>query len=115
MAGHTITTEAAPGRVRVRFGDETVADSTRAVVLHETGLPPTLYVPPDDVRMDLFTRTEHHTRCPFKGEASYWTLTVGDEVAENVAWAYEQPLPGREDIKGHLAFYRDRVDLSVEQ
>jgi uncharacterized protein (DUF427 family) len=114
IPGHTISTEPAPGRVRVEFGGQTVADSTRAVVLHETGLPPRLYVPPDDVRADLLTATDHHTRCPFKGEASYWTISVGDRVAENAAWAYEDPLPGREDIKGHMAFYPDRVDAIVE-
>ncbi len=115
MARHTITTEAAPGRVGVLFGDEVIADSSRAVVLHETGLPPTFYFPPDDVRLDVLTPTAHHTRCPFKGDASYWTLAVGDQVAENVAWAYEQPLLGREDIKGHLAFYRDRVEFVVDE
>jgi uncharacterized protein (DUF427 family) len=114
MTGHTITTERAPGRVRVRFGGETVADSTRALVLREASLPPVLYFPPDDVRMDLLTPTELHTTCPFKGQASYWTLTVGDRRAESVAWGYLEPLTGREDIRGHLAFFADRVDISED-
>jgi uncharacterized protein (DUF427 family) len=60
--------------------------------------------------MDLLRRTEHHTRCPFKGEASYWSIEVGDRRSEDMAWAYEDPLPTRSDLKGRLAFYADRLE-----
>ena len=113
-AGHTITTETAAGRVRVAFAGETVADSTKAVVLRESGLPPVFYFPPDDVRSDLLSTTDLHTRCPFKGEASYWTVTVGERRADCVVWGYPEPLPGVEEIRGHLAFFADRVEVTEE-
>ena len=77
--------------VRVEFNGTRIAESTRAVVLHETRLPPTYYFPPEDVRSDLLTKTDHHTHCPFKGDASYWTLSVDGHVVENAAWSYEAP------------------------
>jgi uncharacterized protein (DUF427 family) len=109
-AGHTITTEPTTDRVRVVHGGETIAESTRARVLHETGLPPRYYLPPEDVRMDLLERTDFSTTCPFKGEASYWTLRIGDEVLTGIAWSYQNPLEHRRDIAGMISFYADRVD-----
>lgn len=109
-AGHTITTEPVGGLVTARWGGEVVAESRDALILRETGLPPRTYFPMDDVRMDLLRRTEHHTRCPFKGEASYWSIEVGDRRSEDIAWAYEDPLPARADLKGRLAFYDDRLE-----
>jgi uncharacterized protein (DUF427 family)/putative intracellular protease/amidase len=109
-SGHTITTEPVGGRAVARWGGEVVADSVDALLLRETGLPPVTYFPLDDVRMDLLHRTEHHTRCPFKGEASYWSIEVGDRRSEDIAWAYEDPLPARADLKGRLAFYADRLE-----
>jgi len=63
------------------------------------------------VRMDLLARTEHRTHCPFKGNASYWSVQVGDQVAENAAWAYEEPYRDAEPIRGYLSFYRNKVSL----
>ncbi len=111
---HRVHVEPSPRRVRVEFNGEIIADSRRAVLLRESNLRPVYYFPPEDVRQDLLTPTDLHTRCPYKGEASYWSIAVGDRVAENAVWAYEDPLPGREDIKGHMAFYPDRVDAVVE-
>ncbi len=111
---HTITIEPATCAVRVAFAGETVADSTRTLVLRESGLPPVFYFPPDDVRGDLLTPTDLHTRCPFKGEASYWTVTVGDRRADCVIWGYPDPLPGVEEIRDHLAFFSDRVEVTEE-
>ncbi|HEX5767322.1 MAG TPA: DUF427 domain-containing protein, partial [Burkholderiales bacterium] len=91
-----------------------IADSARALVLHETRLAPAYYFPVEDVRMDLLARTEHKTHCPFKGNASYWSVKVGDKVAENVAWAYEEPYREAEAIRGYLSFYRDKVSLVHE-
>ena len=109
-SGHTITTEPVGGRAVARWGGEVVADSAAAVVLREAGLPPVTYFPQADVRMDLLRPTEHHTRCPFKGEASYWSIEVGARRSEDIAWAYEDPLPARADLKGRIAFYADRLE-----
>lgn len=109
-SGHTITAEPADGLVTARWGGEVVAESRDALILRETGLPPRTYFPMDDVRMDLLHRTEHHTGCPFKGEASYWSIEVGDRRSEDIAWAYEDPLPARADLKGRIAFYDDRLE-----
>jgi uncharacterized protein (DUF427 family) len=110
MQGHTITTEPTTDRVRVVHAGETLADSTRALVLHETGLPPRYYLPPEDVRMDLLEPTDFSTTCPFKGDASYWTLRIGDQTLTGVAWSYLDPLDERTDIAGRISFYADRVD-----
>ena len=109
-SGHTITTEPVDGLVTARWGGEVIAESGDALLLRETGLAPVTYFPIDDVRMDLLHRTEHHTRCPFKGEASYWSVEVGDRRSEDIAWAYEDPLPARAELKGRLAFYADRLE-----
>jgi uncharacterized protein (DUF427 family) len=108
--GHTITTEPTTDRVCIVHAGETLAESTRAVVLHETGLPPRYYLPREDVRMDLLEATDFSTTCPFKGEASYWTLRLGDEVLTGIAWSYPDPLEARRDIAGLIAFYGERVD-----
>ena len=79
-------------RMRVVFAGATIADSADAVVLYETRLPAVYYFPRKDVRMDLLQRTEHRTHCPFKGNASYWSLEIGNQRADNVVWSYEEPL-----------------------
>src|SRR5687768_5450916 len=101
-------------RVRVEFNGARVADSQRALVVHETRLAPAYYFPAEDVRMDLLAKTEFATHCPFKGNASYWTLKVGDHVAENAAWAYEEPYREAEKIRGYLSFYRNKVSALYE-
>jgi uncharacterized protein (DUF427 family) len=106
---HVLYSEDSPRRVRTRFAGETVADSRRAKLLHETGLLPVYYFPLDDLRRDLLEPSDHTTYCPFKGEASYFTLSSG-RTAENAVWSYEQPYDEVIDIKDRLAFYPDRVD-----
>jgi uncharacterized protein (DUF427 family) len=106
-------------RVRVAFGGAVIADSTAAVRVEETGHAPVHYVPGKDVRLDLMQRTDHHTRCPYKGEASYWTIEVpdgsGGRRAENAVWAYPEPYDEVRGIAGHYAFYPNRVDrITVE-
>jgi uncharacterized protein (DUF427 family)/putative intracellular protease/amidase len=108
--GHTITTEPLGGTARAVFNGTVVAESDQALLLREAGLPPVVYFPPDDVRWDHFTPTELSTRCPFKGDASYWTVEVGDRRSESIAWSYLEPLPGRADIARHVAFYAKRLD-----
>jgi uncharacterized protein (DUF427 family) len=106
-----ISTARFAGRIIVRAGGETVADSRRTLVLHEDGYDPVYYIPSDDVRMDLLQPTGHTSRCPHKGTARYWTLKVGSRTTENAAWAYDEPLSSASDIAGLLAFYPDRVDV----
>jgi uncharacterized protein (DUF427 family) len=111
--GHTITIRQADLHVEVTLDGETVAVSDRPVLLDETGLPTRYYLPREDVRTDLLQRTDLATTCPFKGEASYWSARVGDQVHENVVWSYETPIPGAEGITGLLCFYPDKTELSV--
>lgn len=106
-----IRIEPHPGRVTVAFGGRTVVDTRRALVLRETGLPPVLYLPREDAAMEHFEPTRRTTRCPYKGEASYFTLRAGDRVAENAVWSYERPIAAAQAIAGHLAFHPDRVEI----
>jgi adenylate cyclase len=103
--------EPAGKRLRVEFNGALVADSRRALVLHETRRPPAYYFPAEDVRMDLLSRTAHTTHCPFKGDASYWSLKVGERAAENAAWAYEAPYRDAEPIRGYVSFYQEKVSF----
>ena len=112
---YKIVFEPSPRRVRVKFNGETVADSANAHLLFETRHLPVYYFPRSDVRMDLMAPTEHHTFCPYKGEASYWTLRVGDRVAENAVWGYPDPFEEVAVIKDFVAFYWDRVDAWYEE
>jgi uncharacterized protein (DUF427 family) len=107
---HRLYMHAFPRRIRAGFGGETVLDSTRAMLLHETGLGPQLYIPNDDIRQELLTATTHHTHCPFKGDASYWSVTAGGRTAENAMWAYPEPTPESDWLRGYAAFYWDRLD-----
>ncbi|MFT4562366.1 MAG: adenylate cyclase [Gammaproteobacteria bacterium] len=106
---YEIRTEPCNQRVRVAINGTYIADSTRAFVVHETRLPPAYYFPAADICMDLFEKNEFNTHCPFKGNASYWTLRVGDQIAENVAWAYEDPYPEAAAIRGYLSFYPNKI------
>lgn len=107
---HRIEIETDGRRVRALFAGKVVADGARALVLHESGYEPVTYFPRDDVRMDLMSRSDHGTVCPFKGRASYWTLAAGGRTAENAAWSYEAPYDEVLRIKDHVAFYRDLLD-----
>ena len=109
--GHEVTTEPGHERVRVRFNGTVIADTTRPVILHETGLPTVYYVPREDARMDLLARSTHQTRCPFKGMANYFDIVVDGKRSANTVWTYEDPIAAAAAIKNHLAFYPDRVDI----
>jgi uncharacterized protein (DUF427 family) len=113
--GSALYLESSPKRVRVQLGAETIADSRRAMLLHESGLQPVYYFPPDDVRRDVLEESDKHTRCPKKGEASYFTLRVGDRVVKDGAWYYPNPLEGAPPINDLIAFYWDRVDRWLEE
>jgi len=107
---HPITIAPTPQRVRIRLGGEVVAETTRALTLQEASYPPVQYIPREDARMDLLTRTPRSTHCPYKGDASYYSIAAGGRQAENAVWSYEAPYPAMTQIAGYLAFYPDRVD-----
>ena len=96
-------------RVRVVFNGEVIAESRDALVLEEGKYPPVYYVPRKDVKMERLIRTSHTTHCPYKGDATYFSLSNG-RTARNAVWSYEQPIEKVQAIKDHLAFYPDKVD-----
>jgi uncharacterized protein (DUF427 family) len=113
-AGHTITTEKTAAHVQVTVAGVTVADSTQAVLLHETGLPTRYYLPPTDVDMDRLVPTETRSTCPFKGDACYYSAQVAATLVPDVAWSYPTPIPERADIAGLICFFAERVDHIVD-
>jgi uncharacterized protein (DUF427 family) len=112
---HPITIETNPKRVVVKFAGKVVANSTHALTLKEASYPGVQYIPRADVDMTLLERTQHSTHCPYKGDASYYSLRAGDRRAENAVWTYEQPFDAMASIKDHVAFYPNRVDAIEEQ
>jgi uncharacterized protein (DUF427 family) len=84
------------------------------MLLSETGLPGRYYLPREDVRSERLHPTEHATTCPFKGEASYWSVEAGGETHENLVWSYESPIPEAADIGGLMCFYNEKVELTVD-
>lgn len=96
-----ITLSAAPGRWRIRLGDLILGETAAALRLEEAGHDPVLYVPRADIDMSRLTRSPHHSTCPWKGQASYFSVAGQD----NVIWSYETPIPAMAGIAGHLAFY----------
>jgi class 3 adenylate cyclase/uncharacterized protein (DUF427 family) len=111
---YRFTFEPYPHRVRAVFAGVTVVDSDAVMVLEETRLAPVHYFPREHVRMDLMRPTEYRTHCPFKGNASYWTLEADGRVAENAMWSYEDPVEEGQSIKGYVAFYADLMDAWYE-
>ena len=112
--GHTVTITPSDAHVEVRLAGRLLASSGRARRLDETGLPARYYLPKDDVRMDLLRSTTFHTTCPFKGEASYWSVDVDGATHDGVAWAYETPIPAAAGIGGYVSFYPDRAEVTVD-
>jgi uncharacterized protein (DUF427 family) len=112
---HRLLLQPFPRRVRARFAGEVVLDSTRGALLHESNILPRLYVPLEDVRADLLERTDHSTHCPFKGDASYWSVRVGDHVAENAVWTYEEPIDEASWLRGLVSVYPERMDAWLDE
>ena len=110
--GHTITITPSDLHVTVTVDDVLIAESRRPVLLEETGLPTRYYLPKDDLVTEL-RPTTFSTQCPFKGDASYWSLDLGDAVHDGIAWSYESPIPQAEAITGLVAFYPERADIEV--
>ena len=111
---HPITITENPNRIRVVLGGFIVAETTNALTLKEAALPPVHYIPRSDVRMDLLERTDHATHCPYKGDASYYTVMAGGLERENAGWSYEEPFEAVAQIREHVAFYPNRVDAVEE-
>ena len=88
---HHIRLEASPRRVRVQFAGEWIADSTDMMLMYEANHLPVYYFPVKDVRLDLLHPTDHTSHCPYKGDASYWSIEAGGQVSENAVWAYQTP------------------------
>jgi uncharacterized protein (DUF427 family) len=112
---HPITIEPNPARVVVTVGASTVADSEHALTLREADYPPVQYIPLADVDQSLLSATDHTSYCPFKGDASYFSVPAGGERADNAVWVYRQPHDAVAEIKDHVAFYPERVDSIDEQ
>lgn len=111
---HPITIRPARARVTVRVDGVTVAQTDRALSLAEASYPVVQYIPLDDVDRDLLEPTPTRTYCPFKGEASYYTLTTPDGRTEtDLAWTYERPFEAVAEIAGHAAFYANRAEVTV--
>jgi uncharacterized protein (DUF427 family) len=100
--------------VRVEIDGETIAESTSPRLLFETGLPVRYYLPKTHVRMDLLIPTETASHCPYKGEAEWWSVRVGDTVHDDLTWSYPTPLPESQKIAGLVAFYNEKVDIYVD-
>jgi len=111
---HPITVEPNPRRVRITWNGQVVADTRRALTLREAAYAPVQYIPRADVTMALLKRTEHATHCPYKGDASYYSLELKGQRTENAAWSYEAPYEAMAAIEGYLAFYPDRIS-SIEE
>src|SRR5271156_2718789 len=107
---HPISIEPNAGRVIVSVAGRVIADTREALTLHEAHYPAVQYIPRKDIDMTLLARTDRTTYCPYKGDASYFSIPVGGERSIDAVWSYETPFAAVADIKDHLAFYPDRVD-----
>ncbi|MBR1324785.1 uncharacterized protein (DUF427 family) [Bradyrhizobium ottawaense] len=108
---HPITITQNPRRVRVTAGDIVIAETSKALTLKEAKYPAVQYVPREDTNMALLARTDRVTHCPYKGDASYYSVKAEGKVLDNAIWTYETPFPAMSEISGHLAFYPDKVKI----
>ena len=107
---YRLSLESDPRRIRAEFQGEIVAESSDVLVMHETRLEPVFYFPREDVRMDFLVKSDRHTHCPFKGNASYWTIRVGEKSAKDAAWSYETPYDDSSSVQGYVAFDWQAID-----
>jgi uncharacterized protein (DUF427 family) len=114
-AGHWVHVSESPRHVRVIFNGETIADSKHAKLVREAEVLPVYYFPEEDVRTDLLLPSQRKTQCPYKGEASYWSIAQDRKQAENASWSYQDPLPAAEAIRNHFAFDWKKMDHWLEE
>ena len=107
---HPISIELNPARVVVTVAGRVVADTRNALTLREASYPPVQYLPPEDVDFSQLERTAHATYCPYKGDCNYYSIPAGGKKSVNAVWSYADPFPALEQIRGHVAFYTERVD-----
>ena len=112
---HRLLFEDYPRRVRALVGNHAVLDSTRGKLLFETAIPPVYYLPVEDLDADSLQESDHSTHCPFKGDAGYWHLKVGDHAFENAVWHYPEPLPASGWLKGYCSLSTDAADLWLHE
>ncbi len=113
-ADHPITVTPNPNRVVVTVAGKTVADSRNALTLQEASYPAVQYIPLADVDESLLERTDHESYCPFKGDASYFSIPAAGSAGENAVWQYQHPYPSVAPIQDRVAFYADRVQVTVQ-
>jgi uncharacterized protein (DUF427 family) len=114
-SGHWVHVSESPRHVRVILGGEVIADSQRAKLVREAEVLPVYYFPRQDVRTELFTATVRKTQCPYKGDASYWSIDANGKRAENATWSYSNPLPDAAGIRDHFAFEWNKMDRWLEE
>jgi uncharacterized protein (DUF427 family) len=112
---HPISVERNPSRIIVSVAGRVVADTREALTLREAAYPAVQYIPRKDVDMAVLDRTDHTTYCPYKGDASYFSIPLGGERSVNAVWSYEAPYAAVTPIKDYLAFYPNRVDVIEER
>ena len=112
---HPLSIEHNPARVVVSVAGRVVADSRNALTLREATYPPVQYIPRENVDFSQLERTDYVTYCPYKGDCNYYSIPAGGKKSVNAVWTYEDPFPAVGHIRGHVAFYPDRVDQIAEQ
>lgn len=108
---HPITIAPSRKRVRAAFNGHVIADTDDAVIVKEADYPPVYYFPRGDVEMSFMGATDHHTHCPYKGDASYLSIMMDGDLAENAVWSYEEPFPAMTALAGRVAFYPNKVEV----
>jgi uncharacterized protein (DUF427 family) len=111
---HPISIQRNPARVVVSVAGRVIADTRNALTLCEAAYPPVQYIRPEDVDFSQLERTEHVTHCPYKGDCNYYSIPAGGKKSVNAVWSYEDPFPAVAQIRGHVAFYLERVEEIAE-
>jgi len=112
---HPISIQHNPARVVVSVAGRVIANTRNSLILREADYLPVQYIPREDIDLTQLERTDQTTYCPYKGECNYYSIPAGGKKSVNAVWMYENPYPAVAQIKGHVAFYPDRVDEIAEQ
>jgi uncharacterized protein (DUF427 family) len=111
---HPISIQRNPARVVVSIAGRVIADTGNALTLREVAYPPVQYIPGEDVDFSQLEQTNHATYCPYKGDCTYYTVPTGGKKSVNAMWSYKDPFPDVVQLRGHVAFYPERVDEIAE-